>query len=107
MVGLPDFFGPSPRPIARNLVAGNMIKGQQADGIHVYPVAQDTTLRRNTTVHNTADGINVESASTTITRNVADNNAAFGIEAIPGVHDGGDNQARGNGAAEQCAGVAC
>jgi hypothetical protein len=37
----------------------------------------------------------------------ANDNAAFGIEAIAGVTDGGGNRATGNGAATQCSGVHC
>ena len=36
-----------------------------------------------------------------------DGSAAYGIEAVPGVTDGGGNIAHGNGNAAQCTGVAC
>jgi hypothetical protein len=42
------------------------------------------------------------------TRNSAFFNHDLGIEAVPGVTDGGGNRARGNGNPEgQCTGVAC
>lgn len=48
------------------------------------------------------------SPSTTLTRNTADDNAAFGIEvipeAIPGLIDGRHNEASGNGNLTQCIG---
>ena len=106
-IGLPDDFFPSPRPVTGNLVVDNTVSGQLADGILVAKVARDTLLKRNLTKRNTGDGINVQSAATTITRNTADDNGAFGIEAVPGVTDGGGNRAHGNGNPAQCTGVAC
>ena len=45
--------------------------------------------------------------STIITGNVAVHNADLGIEAIPGVVDGGGNHAAGNGNPAQCINVMC
>jgi hypothetical protein len=42
-----------------------------------------------------------------VTANVANDNADLGIEAVPGVKDGGGNQASGNGNPAQCVGVVC
>jgi hypothetical protein len=53
------------------------------------------------------DGINVASATTTLARNLAVHNANLGIEAIPGVTDGGGNHAFANGNAAQCVNVSC
>ncbi len=44
---------------------------------------------------------------TTIARNKANNNADLGIEAVPGVTDGGGNKASGNGNPAQCVNVQC
>jgi large repetitive protein len=107
LIGLPPDFGPSPRPVQGNVVVRNTVSRQQADGILVAPVAQDTTLESNTANGNTADGIRVLSPLTTITRNTADKNAAYGIEAVPRVTDGGHNAASGNGNPAQCSGIAC
>ena len=84
LIGVPPDFGPSPRPVNGNMVERNTVSRQQADGILVAPVAENTMLERNTANGNTNDGINVLSPLTTITRNTADNNAAYGIEAVPG-----------------------
>ena len=40
------------------------------------------------------DGIDVDAAGTTIARNKANVNADLGIEAVPGVIDGGGNKAQ-------------
>ena len=56
---------------------------------------------------NSDDGIDVESADATVTENRANRNADLGIEAVPGVTDGGGNAASGNGNPAQCANVAC
>jgi large repetitive protein len=107
LIGVPPDFGPSPRPVKGNVVVRNTVSRQQADGILVAPVAQDTTLARNAANGNTADGINVLSPLTTITRNTANENGGYGIDAIPGAADGGYNEAAGNGNPAQCTGVAC
>lgn len=52
------------------------------------------------------NGIRVESASTTLTRNTSNDNLFWGILAVPGVIDGGHNTASGNGAG-QCQNVSC
>ena len=53
------------------------------------------------------DGIEVGDAVATLTRNTANNNADYGIEAVLGVTDGGGNRASGNGNAAQCLNVVC
>ena len=42
-----------------------------------------------------------------MTRNTANDNRDLGIEAVPGVIDGGGNRASGNGNVLQCTSVAC
>jgi parallel beta-helix repeat protein len=64
-------------------------------------------VRGNTTNDNGDDGIDVDSASTTLRDNVANGNDDLGIEAVAGVTDGGGNRASGNGNPAQCTGVAC
>ena len=44
---------------------------------------------------------------TTLTRNLAVQNTNLGIEAVPGVTDGGGNRAFGNGNPLQCINIAC
>ena len=53
------------------------------------------------------DGLDVDSAATKLLGNFAMLNGDLGIEAVPGVTDGGGNRARHNGNAAQCTGVAC
>jgi hypothetical protein len=106
-IGIPSPFPPSTRPVTGNVVVGNTVSGQLADGILVAEPTGDTLVKRNLTEHNTGDGINIQNAATTITRNIADDNGAFGIEAAPGTTDGGNNHAHGNGNPAQCTGVAC
>jgi parallel beta-helix repeat protein len=53
------------------------------------------------------DGIHVDAAATVLTRNTADYNHDLGIQAVPGVTDGGGNRARGNGNPAQCTNVEC
>jgi len=64
-------------------------------------------LKGNTASENGDDGIRVDAAETTLTRNTANFNHDLGIEAVPGVIDGGGNRARGNGNPLQCTNVAC
>ena len=54
-------------------------------------------LLRNLAVHSGDDGIDVRAPGTTVTRNIANDNHNLGISAVPGVIDGGGNQAAGNG----------
>jgi hypothetical protein len=54
-----------------------------------------------------ADGIDIDSDSTTVTKNRATDNGDLGIEAVAGVVDGGGNRAAHNGNSEQCSTVAC
>ena len=53
------------------------------------------------------DGIDVDAPGTTLTGNVAAHNHDLGIEAVPGVVDGGGNYAAGNGNPAQCTSVSC
>ena len=51
--------------------------------------------------------MDVRSAATTITRNTANANGDLGIEAVPGVKDGGGNVAHHNGDRRQCTNIVC
>ena len=62
-------------------------------------------VKANVVERSLADGINVAAPGTWIGLNVALRNGALGIEAVPGVRDGGGNWADGNAA--QCSGVRC
>jgi parallel beta-helix repeat protein len=94
-----------------NVLRANVVRAAGVDGIqvdleHVGPVI-NTFLERNVAIGAGGDGIDVESASTTLTRNVAVHNGDLGIEAVPGVTDGGGNHAAGNGNPAQCTNVDC
>ena len=53
------------------------------------------------------DGFDIESHSAKLTRNKANHNHDLGIEAVPGVIDGGGNIAHHNGDPRQCTHIAC
>ena len=99
-----------------NVVAGNVVSRTKEDGIRILdfdpadpgnPVPAGTELRGNLVTHAGHDGIRSDSAAAALTRNAAYFNHDLGIEAVPGVTDGGGNRARRNGDPAQCAGVAC
>jgi hypothetical protein len=66
-------------------------------------------MRRSRWIANESydDGIRVDSPSVTLTRNTANNNGDFGIEAVSDVIVGGGNRAFGNGNPLQCLNIFC
>jgi parallel beta-helix repeat protein len=96
----------------RNVVRNNVAANNDIDGIFVPAGNRDTLIVGNRAVFNGDDGIDVNSSATTITRNTANENgvfppSGFGIEAVPGVTDGGGNRAKNNGDPRQCVNVDC
>jgi parallel beta-helix repeat protein len=91
----------------RNLVSRNVANSKLSDGILVNAHATATLLERNTADRSGDDGIDVDAAGTKLTRNTANHNHDLGIEAVPGVTDGGGNKAAGNGNPLQCTNVFC
>ena len=87
-------------------VRGNRVRASGADGVFVAQ-SGDTVIEGNRTNRNGDDGIDTTDPSTVVTRNHADRNFDFGIEAVPGTIDGGGNRARGNGNPAQCLNIAC
>ena len=91
--------------LRRNLVFENA-----SDGILVqsgpFPERRHV-IDRNRSERNGDDGIDVDITSATISHNFASFNGDLGIEALPGVIDGGGNKARGNGNPAQCLNVSC
>ena len=77
-----------------------------SDGIFIGSSSANTFVKGNRTFSNSDSGIGAGSASTTVTKNVANDNARYGIEGVAGVTDGGGNKAKGNGVG-QCVNVAC
>jgi hypothetical protein len=93
------------------VLGANIVSAAQSDDIvvnedHVGPVT-DTLLDGNITLGAGDDGIDVQTASTTLRRNIANNNGDLGIEAVPGVEDGGGNHAHNNNNPQQCPNVNC
>ena len=93
---------------ATHTVSRNRIDGSHEDGIWVSLILRGTiTLDRNVVTDSGDDGIDVDTPRAVITRNRANFNVDLGIEAEPGVTDGGGNKARGNGNPAQCLNVRC
>ncbi len=80
-----------------NTVRRNRVRDSGDDGILVNKKDGHSVLRRNRARLNGDDGFDVESHSTKLTCNGARRNRDLGIEAVPGVIDGGGNRASGNG----------
>jgi parallel beta-helix repeat protein len=91
-----------------NVVERNSLVGAGAavDGLLVSGAASNTAVLRNTATGWGNDGIHVESSSTLIVGNVANDNGNYGIEAVPGVISA-HNHASGNGNPAQCLNVSC
>ena len=87
--------------IRRNVATGNL------DGLNVDDPS--ALIWRNTANSNFWNGIFVHQAGTVVQENTANNNGSFGINATPGVIDGGGNTAIGNGDGRlpQCHNVSC
>jgi parallel beta-helix repeat protein len=89
------------------LLIRNVIRGAGEDGVLVKSTAKRTLLRRNHSFGANDDGIDIDSSNTKLSRNEARHNADLGIEAVPGVTDGGGNRAGGNGNPLQCTHISC
>ncbi|GAA1737868.1 right-handed parallel beta-helix repeat-containing protein [Nonomuraea bangladeshensis] len=91
----------------------NSVVNNARDGILVDPTVTNTRIDNNDANGNgtlfNEDGIDVDAtdAATVIRNNRVRNNRDYGIEATPGVTDGGGNHASGNGNAAQCLNIAC
>jgi parallel beta-helix repeat protein len=90
----------------QSTISNNHVSDSTEDGIRVA-FSRDTILEGNLSRRNGDDGIDVDSVPTTVTRNTANRNGDLGIEAVPGVIDGGGNKAHGNGNPAQCVNVSC
>jgi parallel beta-helix repeat protein len=99
-----EFGGP---PTVGNSIRRNFVHGATVDGIIIESTASETLVEGNLAIGAGDDGIDVDNASTTVTRNFAFHNGDLGIEAVPGVSDGGGNHAAANGNPAQCTNVAC
>jgi parallel beta-helix repeat protein len=111
-----EFEGAGGAPTIDTVIRSNIVRAAGTDGIAVATstdpasvggTVSDTLLDGNLVTASGHDGINVASASTTLTRNLAIRNANLGIEAVPGVTDGGGNHAFANGNPLQCTNIVC
>jgi parallel beta-helix repeat protein len=82
----------------------NRVTENGRDGIEIDD--HNNLIQENVASRNALNGITVPHDNT-VTRNSADENGGFGIEAQPGVIDGGGNRASGNGNPLQCLYVDC
>jgi parallel beta-helix repeat protein len=103
LLGIPNF----PLHNDGNEFIRNRLVKQEADGILLLEGNYGNLFDRNVTRRSGDDGIDIEEADNTLTRNVASHNVDLGIEAIPGVIDGGGNRAFANGNSLQCLNVTC
>lgn len=92
--------------VRRNVVRGSLEDNIVVDREQAGSV-ENTLVQDNTVVGAGDDGIDVRSRLTTISGNVALRNHDLGIEAVPGVIDGGGNHAAANGNRQQCTNVTC
>ena len=110
-----DFQDEGHSPAVGNAIRANFIKGG-ALGIAIGPeaggVVLETVVAGNTVIGAEDDGIQLLGPSTglatsVVTHNLIVHNGDLGIEAVPGVIDGGGNRAAGNGNPLQCLNIAC
>jgi hypothetical protein len=92
---------------AHNLVRRNRVHDSRVDGFVVAKTDHHSLLEGNVAKGSGDDGFDVESGSTTLTRNRAAHNGDLGIDAVLGVNDGGGNIAHNNGDPRQCRNIAC
>jgi nitrous oxidase accessory protein NosD len=92
---------------AHNIVRRNVVRDSHVDGFLVGKKDRHSLLKRNVAKGAGDDGFDIQSRSTTLTRNRALRNADLGIEAVPSVIDGGGNRARDNGDPRQCTNIVC
>jgi parallel beta-helix repeat protein len=98
-------------PTVGTVVRDNRVVNVGVDGFSVATDGEGTVsgtlLRGNVATGSGDDGFDIRSVGTTVTSNVAVRNGDLGVEALPGVTDGGGNKASGNGSPLQCTGIAC
>ncbi|MEA2505635.1 MAG: hypothetical protein QOH48_253 [Actinomycetota bacterium] len=94
-------------PSSQNVISHNVANSKRDDGIRVDTTSRAIHVVRNTTNRNGDDGIDINAAGTIVSRNIANFNHDLGIEAVPGVIDGGGNRAKGSGNPLQCTNISC
>ena len=115
-IRLREFEADGGPPTIGNVIRGNIVRDAGSDGIVLqdktnevtgHGTVKDNLVANNLVTGSGHDGINVNRPANTVSGNVALRNRALGIEAVPGVIDGGGNLAFGNGDPRQCLRVAC
>jgi len=98
-------------PTGDTVVRDNLVAFAAVDGFSVATEGEGTVgsalMQRNVSTGSGDDGFDIRSVATTLTSNVAVRNGDLGVEALPGVIDGGGNKASGNGNPLQCTGITC
>ena len=98
-------------PTLDTVVRENRVVNATGDGFSVGTEGDGTVggtlIEGNISTGSGDDGFDVRSPETTLTSNLAVRNGDLGIQAVPGVVDGGGNKATGNGNPAQCIGVVC
>ena len=92
---------------AGNVVHRNVVRGSRGDAFAVASPDRRSVLRGNLAIAAKHDGFDIESPSARLRDNRAVRNAELGIEAVPGVIDGGGNTARHNGDPRRCTNISC
>ena len=103
-----------------NAIEQNTVSATEFSGILVGPFSGTghsvgTTVEGNLVTragfggagNQRSDGIQVDDPGTVVADNTANDNADYGIQAVPEVIDGGGNTASGNGNPLQCLNVVC
>jgi parallel beta-helix repeat protein len=88
------------------VVSKNRVVENVGDGVQTTN-STNVVIDGNRADRNGDDGIDVDSAPALISHNSANFNGDLGIEAVPGVTDGGGNKAHGNGNPAQYINVSC
>jgi large repetitive protein len=105
-----DAFFPE-LPTVDNVVRDNLVSDATVDGLSIGTegpgIVSGTLSERNGATDSGDDGFDIRRAAATLTANTANDNFGLGIEAVPGVVDGGGNRASGNGNPLQCTNVFC
>jgi parallel beta-helix repeat protein len=98
-------------PTVDNVVRDNVVGDATVDGLSIGTegpgTASATLIERNVATDSGDDGFDIRRPAATLIANTATDNFDLGIEAVPGVVDGGGNMASGNGNQLQCANVFC
>ena len=90
-----------------NVVRGNVVRGSGTDAFKVHKKDGHSVLKHNVARGAGDDGFSIRSRRARLTGNRAMGNDDLGIQAVPGVIDGGGNIARRNGDRRQCVNISC